>query len=67
MVTRHGAWHYRVSAGTGLPGVSMVSGQESRSDLAASVWQHVQLSKQICPLDTLACCLDVKQAINKQT
>ena len=27
-----------------------------------SVWHHVQLSKQICPWDTLACCWDVKQS-----
>ena len=29
-----------------------------------SVWQHVNLSEQICPWDTLACCWDVKQASN---
>ena len=25
------------------------------------MWQHVQLSEQICPLDTLVCYWDVKQ------
>ena len=29
-----------------------------------SVWQHVQLSEQICPWDTLACCWDVKRPTN---
>ena len=31
-----------------------------------SVWQHVKLSEQIRPWDTLACCWDVKQPSNKQ-
>ena len=31
------------------------------------MWQHVKLSEQICPWDTLACCWDVKQPTNKQT
>ena len=30
------------------------------SATSISVWQHVKLSKQIHPWDTLACCLDVK-------
>ena len=30
-----------------------------------SVWQHVKLSEQIRPRDTLACCWDVKQPTNK--
>ena len=29
-----------------------------------SVWQHVKLSEQIRPWDTLACCWDVKQPTN---
>ena len=29
-----------------------------------SVWQHVKLSEQICPWDTLACCWDVQQPTN---
>ena len=35
------------------------------SATSISVWQHVNLSEQIRPWDTLACCWDVKQA-NKQ-
>ena len=31
------------------------------------MWQHVKLSKQIRPRDTLACCWDVKQPTNKQS
>ena len=31
------------------------------------MWQHVKLSEQIHPWDTLACCWDVKQPTNKQT
>ena len=31
------------------------------------MWQHVQLSEQIRPWDTLACCWDVKQPTDKQT
>ena len=31
------------------------------------MWQHVKLSEQICPWDTLACCWDVMQPTNKQT
>ena len=31
------------------------------------MWQHVKLSVQIRPWDTLACCWDVKQPTNKQT
>ena len=30
------------------------------------MWQHVQLSEQIRPRDTLACCWGVKQAANQQ-
>ena len=37
------------------------------SATSISVWQHVLLSEQIRPWDTLACCWDVKQATNKQT
>ena len=31
------------------------------------MWQHVNLSEQIRPWDTLACCWDVKQATHKPT
>ena len=34
------------------------------STASISVWQHIQLSEQIRPWDTLACCCDVKQATN---
>ena len=37
------------------------------SATSISVWQHVQLSEQIRPWDTFACCWDVKQPTNKQT
>ena len=37
------------------------------SATSVSVWQHVKLSEQICPWDTLACCWDIKQPANKQT
>ena len=30
------------------------------------MWQHVQLSEQIRPWDTLACCWDVKQQTTNQ-
>ena len=36
------------------------------SAASISVWQHVKLSVQIRPWDTLACCWDVKQPTNKQ-
>ena len=35
--------------------------------ICSSVWQHVQLSEQIRPWDTLACCWDVRQPTNRQT
>ena len=31
------------------------------------MWQHIKLSEQIRPWDTLACCWDVKQSTSKQT
>ena len=37
------------------------------SAASVSVWQHVKLSVQIRPWDTLACCWDDKQPTNKQT
>ena len=68
-----GAWHYRVSAGTGQPGVSILWLGEIESLICSfsvwsaasiSVWQHVKLSVQIRPWDTLACCWDVNQPTN---
>ena len=35
------------------------------SATSVKVWQHVKLSQQIHPWDTLACCWDVKQQTNK--
>ena len=35
------------------------------SATSISVWQHVTLSEQIRPWDTLVCCWDVKQLTNK--
>ena len=40
-----GARHYRFSAGTGRPGVSILW----LGEVEISVWQHVKLSEQICP------------------
>ena len=57
------AWRYRVSARTGQPGVSMLWLGDTETSI--SVWQHVKLSEQIRPWDTLACCWDVKQPTNK--
>ena len=37
------------------------------SATSISVWQHVKLSEQIRPWDTLACCWEVKQPTKKQT
>ena len=35
------------------------------SATSISVWQHVKLSEQMHPWDTLACCWDIKQPTNK--
>ena len=51
--------HYRVSAGTGWTGVSILwLGERGKvcSATTISVWQHVKLSEQIRPWDTLVCC-----------
>ena len=59
-------WCYRVSAGTGWPGVS-VSWLGEIANLICnliSVWQHIDLSEQIRPWDTLAFYCDVKQPTN---
>ena len=37
------------------------------SATSISVWQHVKLSEQIRPWDTLACCWDVKQPTNNNS
>ena len=67
VATLPGAWRSWVSAGTGWSGVIILwLGKIVSSICNFSVWQHVNLSKQISPWDTLARCWDVKQAINKQ-
>ena len=43
--------HNRVSTGTGRPGVSILWLGKVWSTTSVSVWQHVQLSKQIHPWD----------------
>ena len=67
MATLPGAWHYRVSAGTGRPGVSVLWLGEMES-LICNLYLSRAAHKivQICPWDTLACCWDVKQPTNKQ-
>ena len=69
MATLPGTWRYTVSAGTGRPGVSILWLGEVKvwSATCISVWQHVKLSEQIRPWDTLACCWDVKQPTNQPT
>ena len=58
-------WHYRVSAGAGWPGVSILWMGEIASMICNfSVWQHIQMCQQISPWDTLVCCRDVKQPTN---
>ena len=43
------AWRYRVSTGTGWPGANILwlDEIESLSATSVSVWQHLQLTKQI--------------------
>ena len=50
VATLSGAWRYRVSSGTGWPGVSILWLDEMESWICNfSVWQHVKLSEQIRP------------------
>ena len=66
MATLPGAWNYRVSAGTGWPGVSMLWLSEAESlicNFYLSVAAH-KLSEQICHW---AWCWDSKLPTNKQT
>ena len=42
------------------------AGQHVSYATSISVWQHVHITEQIRPCDTLACCWDVKQATNQQ-
>ena len=72
VATLPGAWCCRVSTGTGHPGVGILWLGEVESlicnfCLSQWVWQHIQLSEQIHPWDTLTYCWDVKQPTNRQT
>ena len=68
VATLPGAWHYWVSTETGKPSVSILwLGEEVWSAISVSLWQHVKLSEQIRPWDTLACCRDIMQPTKKQT
>ena len=61
------AWRYRVSTGTGRPGVSILWLGEVES-LICSFYLNVaarKMTEQIRPWETLACCWDVKQQTNK--
>ena len=69
MATLPGAWHYRVSTGTGWPGVSILWLGEVDS-LICNFYLSMaagRLSEQIRPWDTLASCWDIMQASNQQT
>ena len=60
-------WRYRVSAGTGLPGISILwLGEIERLSGNFSVLKRVHLSEQIRPWDTQARCWEVG-ATSKQT
>ena len=65
MATLPGAWHFRVSAGTGWPGVSILWLGEVES-LIFNFYLSVAACKIVRPWDTHTCCWDVKQATNKQ-
>ena len=68
VATQPGAWRYRVSAGTGRPGVSILWLGEMES-LICSFCLSVAARKivQICPWDALACCWVVKQPTNNNS
>ena len=61
------AWCYRVSGGTGQPGVSILWLGEMESWIC-NFYLSVAARKIVWadPWDTLACCWDVKQPTNKQ-
>ena len=69
VATLPGAWQYRVSTGTGWPSVSVLWLGEIESLICnfCLIVAELQLSEQIRPWDTLACCWNVKQASNQQT
>ena len=67
VATLPGAWRYRVSAGTGWAGVSMLWLGEMESWIC-NVYLSVAARKIVWadpPWDTLACCWDVKQPAKK--
>ena len=68
VATLPGSWCYRVSAGTGPPGVSILWLGEMESWIC-NFYLSVSARKieQICPRDTLACCWDVKQPTNNNS
>ena len=68
VATLPGAWHYRVSAGTGRPGVSILWLGEVESWIC-NFYLSVAARKimRIRPWDTPACCWNVKHTTNKQT
>ena len=64
VATLPGAWRYRVSTGTGQPGVSILwLGEVER--LICNFYLGVAAGKIVW--DTQACCWDVKPPANKQT
>ena len=64
LATLLGAWHCRVSAGTCWLGVSILRLDEiEHLTCNFSVVQHIQLSEQICPWDTVSCCWDVNYTL----
>ena len=68
VATLPGTLHYRVSAWSGWPDVSILWLGEMESlicNFYLSV-AHIKLSEQILPWDTLACCWDIKQPTSKQ-
>ena len=57
----------QVSAGTGWSDDSILwLGEIVWSETSIPVWQHVNLSKQIGPWDTLACCWNGRKPTNQQ-
>ena len=67
VATLPSAWRYRVSTGTGRPGVSILwPGEVERWSCNFYLSVAACKIKQIRPWDTLACCWDVKQPTNKQ-
>ena len=63
MATLPGAWHYRVSTGTGQPSVSILwlGEVEHVTCNFCLIVAAYKLAWADCPWDTLACCWDVKQ------